>query len=166
MSSLFKPRIEDVLYGKFQAAKEEDLSKELGTNIYKNKDKNLVFAEAFGKDKVYIENLIKAINTTANTNASYKNCETYILTDNPELIPCPNDIYLIYGRNETSILATLDELQEQIMPKGPPPYPIFDENNEQSVFEKNKENPFYRNRRISKTKFFLNLFFWLHELIR
>lgn len=119
---------EDILYANFKAIKEKSLEIEAKTplmppfkkkevNIYRNREKGLIFVEAFGENYCFFKNLIYSLNLNYQDQENIKN-KFYIFTDVLENIEseCPPSFFIIKTKQE-ELYQKVIELKEQIAPE-------------------------------------------------
>ncbi len=172
ITSFFDTSFEDMLFAKFRAEKESKSievkpltplmppfhSKEV--DVYINRDKNLVFVEAFGENSCFLRYLIYSLCLTykqPNAEGAFKN-NFYIFTDNPENIDCPPLFFIIPTRRK-DLYQKVSELKEQIMPEPMEIYPYPMHNSEE-------KSPQTKPPKTSRWRGLPEFIYRLHELVR
>ncbi|MCX8193878.1 MAG: hypothetical protein N3G19_00735 [Candidatus Pacearchaeota archaeon] len=108
---------EDTVFANFGATKEpEPLEiKSEKINIYRNKTKNLVFVEAFGRNSFFLKSLIYSLNSFYSSEEKSQQ-RFYIFTDNSEFID-HSSLFFIIPTERKNFYKKIKELKEQIMPE-------------------------------------------------
>lgn len=172
----FKTSFEDILYANFKAGKEKVIDvipqiplippfKSREIEIYSNQD-NYRFVNAFGKDTLFIKNLIYSLRLAYSKSFQEKSINKfYIFTDNEEKFECPSSFFVISTRKQ-DLYQKLSELRKQIMPEKPLPYTFYTQQNSTKVSSSCYEDSYKIQPKERRKNKFISLLFWLHEKFR
>ncbi|MGB9708302.1 MAG: hypothetical protein ACPLXC_03210 [Candidatus Pacearchaeota archaeon] len=173
---LFEPSFEDLFYANFKARKERKITvtpavpvippfKSREIDIYTNK--NNIFVNAFGKESLFIKNLIYSLRLSYKCSQEPKEkYRFYIFTDNEDTFECP-PLFSVISTTKKELYQRIGELRKQIMPEEPLPYTLYLRIQDTATSSVPRPEESYKiQTKINKKRNFVSFLLWLHEKIK